>query len=91
MKKVLVACGTGVATSTVVTIKIKEAIQSAGIQADVQQCKVSEIDSSDNNIDLIVTTTAYTHPVVPVIRSLSFLTGIGMETDIEKIISILKD
>lgn len=90
MKKVLVACGTGVATSTVVTIKIKEAIQAAGIQADVHQCKVSEIDSNNNDVDLIVTTTAYEHPVVPVIRSLSFLTGIGMDADVEKIINILK-
>lgn len=90
MKKVLVACGTGVATSTVVTINIKEALQKANIAADVVQCKVSEIDSKISGADLIVTTTSYTNDKVPVIRAISFLTGIGMDKDIQKIVDILK-
>ena len=41
MKKVIVACGTGIATSTVVCVKIKEALQKANVQAEVVQCKVA--------------------------------------------------
>lgn len=90
MKKVLVACGTGIATSTVVTIKIKEALEKNGIAADVQQCKVSELESKISNVSLIVTTTSYTNDKIPVIRAISFLTGVGIEKDIEKIVNILK-
>lgn len=90
MKRVLVACGTGVATSTVVTVKIKEALAKAGITADVSQCKVSEIDSKIHNTNLVVTTTAFTSDKVPVIRALSFLTGVGVDADIAKIVEILK-
>lgn len=90
MKQVLVACGTGVATSTVITIKIKDALVAAGISANVTQCKVSEIDGTRTDIDLIITTTAYSHPTIPVIRSLSFLTGIGVEKDLENIVNTLK-
>jgi PTS system galactitol-specific IIB component len=89
-KKVLVACGTGIATSTVVTIKIQEALKKNNIDADVIQCKVSEIPSKIDGANLIVTTTVYENPKVPVIRGLSFLTGIGMEKDLEKIVDTLK-
>ncbi|MDR1904398.1 MAG: PTS sugar transporter subunit IIB [Treponema sp.] len=89
-KKVLVACGTGIATSTVVTIKIQEALKANHIEADVIQCKVAEIPSKIDGADLIVTTTVYENPKVPVIRGLSFLTGIGMENDIKKIVEALK-
>ena len=88
MKKILVACGTGIATSTVVMIKLQEALKNAGIDADVQQCKVSEI-SSKTGVDLIVTTTTYENPSIPVFRSLAFLTGVGVESEIEKIIALL--
>lgn len=89
-KKVLVACGTGIATSTVVTIKIQEALQKNNIDADVIQCKVAEIPSKIDGADLIVTTTVYENSKVPVIRGLSFLTGIGMEKDLQKIVETLK-
>ena len=91
MKRVIVACGTGIATSTVVCVKIKEALAAANIQAEVVQCKVAEIESKlATGADLVVTTTSYTSDKVPVIRALSFLTGIGQEADIKKIVDILK-
>lgn len=90
MKKVIVACGTGIATSTVVCVKIKEALKAAGVQAEVVQCKVNEIPSKISGASLVVTTTSYTNPTVPVIRAISFLTGIGMDKDLAKIVEILK-
>jgi PTS system galactitol-specific IIB component len=89
-KKILVACGTGIATSTVVTIKIQEALKKNNIDADVVQCKVAEIPSKIDGADLIVTTTVYENSKIPVIRGLSFLTGIGMEKDLQKIIDTLR-
>lgn len=91
MKKVIVACGTGIATSTVVCVKIKEALAKENIQAEVIQCKVAEIESKlSMGADLVVTTTSYTSNKVPVIRALSFLTGIGQEADLKKICDILR-
>ena len=89
-KKVLVACGTGIATSTVVTIKIQETLAANNIDADVIQCKVSELPMRVSDADLVVTTTVYENDKVPVIRGLSFLTGIGMEDDLKKIVDTLK-
>lgn len=89
-KHILIACGTGVATSTVVSMRVKEELEKNNIAATVEQCKVAELPSKIASANLVVTTTSYTNDTVPVIRALSFLTGIGMEEDIKKIIDILK-
>ncbi|MBI9104693.1 MAG: PTS sugar transporter subunit IIB [Spirochaetales bacterium] len=91
-KKILVSCGTAVATSTVVLRKIEERLGEKGLSANLIQCKAAEVPSKLDGVDLIVTTT----PVgdvgdIPVIQTLSFLTGIGLEADMEKIISYIKE
>ena len=91
-KRIRVACGTAIATSTVVARKIEEELEKRGIKADITQCKASEVPSHVEGHDLVVTTTQVSGTgSVPVIRTVSFLTGIGLEADIEKIIGFLKD
>ena len=89
-KKIMVACGTGIATSTVVVNKMGNLLKEKGINVDIQQCKVSELPYKTDKVDLIVTTTAYTSKNnIPVVVAVSFLTGIGVDKDVEKIIEIL--
>ena len=91
-KRILVACGTAIATSTVVAKGIEEALKERGIQIMTRQCKASEVRSLVDSADLIVTTTPVpTDLGVPVIQTLAFLTGIGKEEVIEQIIEALKD
>ena len=40
MKRILVACGNGIATSTVVATKIREKCEDNGIPVSVTQCKL---------------------------------------------------
>ncbi len=89
-KRILVACGTAIATSTVVAKKIEELLKSRGYDVIIEQCKAAEAPSKAANFDLIVTTT----PVndvgsTPVIRTVSFLSGVGIEQDVQKIIETL--
>lgn len=44
-KHILIACGTGVATSTVVCMRVKEELEKNNIPATVEQCKVAELPS----------------------------------------------
>jgi len=91
-KRILVACGTAIATSTVVAKGIEEALKERGIPITTRQCKASEVRSLVDSADLIVTTTPVpTDLGVPVIQTLAFLTGIGKEEVIEQIIEALKD
>lgn len=91
MKKILVACGTAVATSTVVAKKLEEALKSRGFAVSIDQCKASEVPGKAAAYDVIVSTTEVDGTAgKPLIRTLSFLTGIGIEADIEKIAGFLK-
>ena len=54
-KRVLVACGNGVATSTVVAAKIKDYCADHGVAIQVTQCKMLELHDKANDYDLVVT------------------------------------
>jgi len=86
MKRVLIVCGTGVATSTVVAIKVRGHLAAAGIPASVEQGKVMDLVRGDVNADLIVATTEIPESVtVPVVRALALITGFGEESVYEEI------
>lgn len=90
MKKVLVVCGTGVATSTVVVSKVRDFLEAEGIDAQIQQGKVMDLVGSGVDADLIVSTTDVPDSVtIPVVRALSLITGMGQETTLREIADAL--
>jgi PTS system galactitol-specific IIB component len=90
MKKILVACGTAIATSTVVALKLGEMLRARGIDVTIDQCKASEVGSKAHAYDVVVTTTEVDDARgKPIVRTLSFLTGIGIDADVEKIARLL--
>lgn len=89
-KTILVACGTAVATSTVMAVGIEEALRARKIFVQMRQCKTAEIRGHLEGVDLIVTTTSITGDFgVPIIRSLAFLTGIGKDKLVDDIVAAL--
>ncbi len=92
MKRVLVACGNGIATSTIVATKIREKCEENGIAVTVTQCKLLEVESKAADFDLLVTTGKFTggNVSIPVVGAISLLTGIGEEATLEEIIAKLK-
>lgn len=92
MKKVLVACGNGIATSTVVASKIKERCEKEGIAIHVTQCKVQEVASKAADFDLVVTSGKFKDDSVstPIVGAIALLTGINEEATFEKILGYLR-
>jgi len=89
-KKILVVCGAGVATSTVVVKKLEEQLGQRGIPVQVDQCKVTEVPFKAPAYDLIVTTTLLGEVQgTPVVQTVSFLTGVGLDRDIDRIVELL--
>ena len=89
-KKILVACGTAVATSTVVAKKLEEKLRAKGFDVQIDQCKASEVSTKVDNYDVVVATTEVDDTRgKPFLRTLSFLTGIGVDADVEKIVKLL--
>lgn len=85
-KRILVICGTGVATSTVVVQKIRTFCEANNLPATISQGAVADLVSGRVNADFIVATTQVPSSVtVPVIQGLPFLTGVGVDAVHEQI------
>lgn len=92
MKKIIVACGTGMATSTIISEKIKSFLDEEGISYNITQCILGEISTHSANADLIVTSMrVHEEFEAPVILGTPFLIGINEEVAVEKILNILKN
>ncbi|NLH06640.1 MAG: PTS sugar transporter subunit IIB [Chloroflexi bacterium] len=91
-KVVLVACGTAIATSTVVAKAIEERCKAEGIRVRTRQCKAAEVPVLARDADLIVTTTPVPKDLgVPVVQGLPFLTGIGKDAVLDEIVEKLRE
>ena len=92
MKKILVACGSGVCTSTVALQKLKTAMEKRGLSSQVTygQCAVADLAMNAKNYDLVVTTSKVIADYgVPVVFGLNFITGIGVEPLVDDIVKRL--
>lgn len=91
-KRVIVACGGAIATSTVAANKIRELMKANGIDGEVKQTRITELDSEKEGADLIVTTAKVKKEFgVPLIHGVAFISGIGMEKLEQQILDVLKN
>lgn len=89
-KKILVACGAGIATSTVVCGKVEKLVKDNNIDAEIIQCKIAEVASKQEGADLIVSTTILpTKYDIPAIIATAYITGINMKALDQKILDEL--
>lgn len=90
-KKVLVACGAGIATSTVVNSAIEELAKENNMDVDLIQIKIAEVSAYEDTADLLVTTAMTKKEYkFPVIDARTFLTGIAVEETKKQILEELK-
>ena len=90
-KRVLIVCGTAIATSTVVAVKTEELLKREGIQADLRRCMTSEAKTASKDVDLIIATTQVPDVEVPVISGIPYLTGVGVDKLEQEILQILRN
>ncbi|AXY24978.1 PTS galactitol transporter subunit IIB [Suicoccus acidiformans] len=91
-KIIYVACGGAVATSTVAANKVKELLKDKGIDAEVNQCRISELNSYKDTADAFVTTAKVSKDYgIPVIHGAPFITGIKQEQAEEALLQALTE
>lgn len=92
MKRILVACGNGIATSTVVATKVRDYLNENGVEVSTTQTKLMEVPSKVLDYDLLITTGQFEGQTgdVPVVKGMAILTGIGIDQTMEEILNILK-
>jgi len=90
-KKIVIICGTGIATSTVVATKIEEICKKHRIPAQIIQGKAVEARSLAEGADLVVSTipTLKLNSDTPVLIGIPFLNGIGEEKLENSIVNVL--
>ncbi|MDR2785902.1 MAG: PTS sugar transporter subunit IIB [Treponema sp.] len=93
MKRILLACASAVATSTVVTSRLNDAMKKRGLAGKYtcSQCKIAEIRSKAANFDILISNAkAPSGLTIPTINGLPLLTGIGAEKVWDEIAELIK-
>lgn len=88
---VLVACGAGIATSTVVMKKVEDLFKENNIEANLIQIKIAEAASKQDDADMLISTTVLpTQYKIPAIKAMGFLTGLGVDKVKTEILDTVK-
>lgn len=90
MKTIIVACGSGIATSTILCTKIEELLNEHNISHELIQCSILEIEGYESLGDVIVSSTQLQKKYsIPTVMGISFITSIGEEATKEELLKIL--
>ena len=92
MKNILLACGSGICTSTAARAKIEKILNEKGYAGKykINQCKIAEAAAMSVNYDfLIATTMPPTELTCPFVSGICFLTGVGVEAVTKQILDLM--
>ena len=89
--KIIVACGSGVATSTVIASRVEEIVKKLGFDAQIIQCSLHEVPGCAKGAALVVTSMGRLETSeAPVVVAFPYITGVGAEETDRQIEEILK-
>lgn len=89
MKRIIVACGSGVATSQTVASKVSRLLKERNVNAYVEAVDLKSVDRHmDSSVAYITITKTKKDYPIPVINGIAFLTGMGQEAELQKLIDI---
>lgn len=85
--KILVACGSGIASSSVAAEEIKKICKDANIPIDLHKGAIQTIQSESKNYDLICTTSNFKSPLdTPVVHVFGLISGINKDKVAKQIV-----
>lgn len=93
MKRILMACGAGVCTSTAARTKVEKILNENGYsgQYKIEQCKIAEVPSKSADFDFVIATTMKPSGVkCPFVSGVSFLTGVGIDKTTKEILELME-
>ena len=94
MKRIVVACGSGIATSGLVANKINNLLEERGMvgKARADSIDIKSIDLEIGTADIFVSITPtfdLSNVRIPLFSGIPFLTGIGEEEIMDQIVGLL--
>ncbi|MDO4942285.1 MAG: PTS sugar transporter subunit IIB [Lachnospiraceae bacterium] len=89
--KVLVACGSGVATSTIAQEAIKEIAKDAGVKIRLMKGTIAEVPMKQKDVDVVFTTANYRKSLEkPHLSVFGLVSGINKAGTAKKVEELLK-
>lgn len=90
--KVIVACGSGVATSETVAGKVNRLLKEASVDAEVTAVDLKSVDRHLHGAAAYITIVREnTVRDIPVINGIAFLTGMGQDEEFSKLVDAIKE
>jgi PTS system galactitol-specific IIB component len=90
--RIIVACGSGVATSNVAAEKLKGALSDRGLYAEVRAVDMKSLESEARVADVLVSITPYAtrdqELKIPALNGIPLLTGVGISALIDQIVAL---
>lgn len=84
--KVMIACGSGVATSTIAKEAVERIAAAAGVPIQTVKCTLGEVPARQGEVDLVLTTANYRNPLEkPHMSVFGLVSGVNatkVETDL---------
>jgi galactitol PTS system EIIB component len=95
VRRIIVACGSGVATSNLVAEKLRDIFRERGLlHLEVRTVDVRSLEHECQNADLLISLAPNSrrdHELpIPVLSGIPLLTGIGMSSMVERIVAMVK-
>lgn len=75
--EIIIACGSGVATSTVAAEEVKEVLDELNIKYNINKISMQQLSNYEDSADVILTTNNYENEDVPSRNVMGFVTGLG--------------
>ncbi len=89
--KVIVACGSGVATSQTVASKVTRLLKEAKVDATVEAVDLKSVDRYLNGAAAYITIVREKKErSIPTINGIAFLTGVGQDQEFQKLVDAIK-
>ena len=90
MKRLIVACNAGVATSNTIAYKVKSLLKKRGYEAEIEAVDLTSVERALKNADMYICIIKPDKDYgVPMCNGMAFLTGMGIEKELQKIIDVL--
>lgn len=90
--RIIVACGSGIATSQMVAKKIDRLLREKGVEANVaavtKEALAEEAEGADAYVAVVKTEEDYD---VPTFNGVAFLTGIGEDEELARLVEAVRD
>jgi len=93
VKTIYLVCATGIATSTMLRVKIEAFLREHDVEASIYQYRVAELSPSQVKADLIVATTSIPdeiRAIAAVIDGIPLITGQGETETLHEILAKLQ-